>query len=138
MEDMYEQQKKCRTLILSTLLAALVSCTVFAESFTQDQIKEILSDFRSYDYGKDPAHKHTIGKIVRFIAGKPRLRSFTERKMIALLESDVTSLATKQFICQQLWIIGSDESVAVLGRMLLDPETVEMACYPFAAILPAR
>lgn len=122
-------RNKCRILIIFALLAALMSCTVFAESFTQDQIKEILSDFRSYDYGKDPAHKHTIGKIVRFIADKSWLRSFTERQMIALLESDGTSLATKQFICQQLWIIGSDESVAVLGRMLLDTKTVEMACY---------
>jgi HEAT repeat protein len=122
-------RNKCRILIISALLAALVSCSVFAESFTQDQIKEILSDFRSNDYGSDPAHKHTIGKIVRFIADKPRLRSFTERQMIALLESDAASFATQQFICQQLWIIGSDESVAVLGRMLLETETVEMACY---------
>ena len=121
----------CRNLIISALLGALVSCAAFAESFTQDQIKEILSDFRSYDYGKDPTHTHTINKIVQFLCDddKPQLRSFTEKQMIALLESDATSRATKQFICQQLWIIGSDESLPVLEKMLLDRETAEMACY---------
>ena len=118
----------CRKLIVSALLGALVCCAAFAESFTRGQIKEILSDFRSYDYGKDPTPTHTINKIVQFIYGKPPLRSFTEKQMIALLESDATFRA-KQFVCQQLWIIGSDESAPVLEKMLLDATTAEMACY---------
>lgn len=118
----------CRKLIVSALLGALVSCVSFAESFSQDQIREVLLNFRSYDYGKDPTPTHTVDKIVQFIADKPELRSFTEKQMIALLESDATFRA-KQFICQQLWIIGSDQSVPVLEKMLLDPKTAEIACY---------
>ena len=80
----------CRSIIVSVLLCALMACASFAESFTQEQIKEILSDFRSYDYGKDPTPTHTINKIVQFVSDKPQLRSFTEEQMIALLESDAT------------------------------------------------
>lgn len=119
----------CLNFIVSVLLGALVSCAAFAESFTQDQIKEILSDFGSYDHGKDLTSTHAIDRIVQFIVDEPRLRLFAERQMVTLLESEASSRATKQSICQQLWIIGSDESIPVLKKMLLDTETAEMACY---------
>ncbi len=129
MERNMNSRNMCRNLTVSVLLVALVSCAAFGESFTQSQIKEVLSDFGSYDYGKDPTLTHVIDKIVQFIGDKPRLRLSTEKQMVTLLESKVASRATKQFVCQQLWIIGSDESIPVLGRMLLDTETAEMACY---------
>lgn len=108
-----------RVLVYAGLISALTACAASASSFTQDQIKEALSELRAYDYGKDPTLKHTVSQIVQFVHGKSALRSFTEEWMAALLESNDLSRAAKQFICQQLWIIGSDASIPVLEKLSL-------------------
>lgn len=118
-------------MIVCALLATLVSGTAFAESFSQNQIKSAFTELQSYDLGMDPTPVHTIHEILRFLGAgdKPQLRSFTEKHMILLLESNETSYAAKLFICQQLYAMGSDACNPVLGKMLLSAETTEMACY---------
>jgi len=111
------------------LLGTLMSWAALAESFTQDQIREVFLQLEFYDYGKDPTPTHIMAGIVQFVGDKPALRSFTERQMMALLGSEGASDAAKQFICRQLWIMGTDESLPVLEKMLWDPNTAEMACY---------
>jgi len=99
-----------------------------AQSFTADQIKDVIKQFGTYDYASDPTPTNTIENILRFIGDKPQLRAVTEEQMIALLESDAT-IRAKQFVCHQLWIIATDKSVAILEKMLLEENTAEMACY---------
>ncbi len=111
------------------LLVLMTPCAVYAASFTQEHIQKTMSELGAYDYGEDPTPKHTVTQIIQFVNDKPPLRLFTEEQMIALLQSDTISLAAEQFICQQLWIIGSDASMPVLEKMLRDAKTVEMACH---------
>ncbi len=67
-------------------------------------------------------------ELVRKSHTHPEMKQQLERQMIALLESDATAEA-KQFICRQLWIIGSEACVPVLRKMLVDEQTTDMACY---------
>ncbi len=117
---------KCALVIV--ILGVFVTSPALAQSFTADQIKDVIKQFGAYDYAGDPTPTNTIENIVRFIQDKPQLRAVTERQMIALLESDAT-IRAKQFVCHQLWIIATDKSVAVLEKMLLEIDTAEMACY---------
>jgi len=114
--------------LIIAVLCVSVTSLALSETFTADQIGDVIKQFKTYDYPGDPRPTHTIENIIRFIQDKPQLRAVTERQMIALLESDATVRA-KQSICHQLWIIATDASLAVLEQMLLDQETAEMACY---------
>ena len=114
--------------LVIVILGVFVTSPVLAQSFTADQIKDVIKQFGAYDYASDPTPTNTIENIIRFIGDKPQLRAVTEQQIIALLESDAT-IRAKQFVCHQLWIIATDKSVAVLEKMLLEIDTAEMACY---------
>ena len=115
-------------IIAVALLCVFLTSSVSAQSFTAEEIADTLKQFRTYEYSADPTPTDTIENIVRFIGDKPQLRAVAEQQMIALLESDAT-IAAKQFICHQLWIIATDKSVPTLEKMLLEKDTAEMACY---------
>ncbi|MHC4741367.1 MAG: HEAT repeat domain-containing protein [Planctomycetota bacterium] len=114
--------------IAVALLCAVLISSASARSFTAEEITNTLRQFRTYDYPADPTPTETIENIVRFVGDKPELRAVVEKQMLALLESDAT-IRAKQFICHQLWIIATDNSVPTLQKMLLDKATAEMACY---------
>ena len=69
-----------------------------------------------------------IETIVQQTYQQPELRIYLERQMVEVLKSNAP-WDVKQFICQQLWIIGTDESAPALAGMLISDRTVEMACY---------
>ncbi len=117
---------KCAFVIV--ILCVFVTSPALAQSFTAEEIKDVIKQFGTYDYASDPTSTNTIENILRFIGDKPQLRAVTEQQMIALLESGATVRA-KQFVCHQLWIIATDKSVAILEKMLLEKDTAEMACY---------
>ncbi|MCD6394020.1 MAG: HEAT repeat domain-containing protein, partial [Planctomycetes bacterium] len=120
--------KSSKTLLFFALAYVFITSASFSQSFTPDEIKDVIKAFGKYNYAGDPTPTHTIDNIIRYVGDKPQLRALTEQQMIALLESDATFRA-KQFVCHQLWIIGTDRSVPTLEKMLLNKDTAEIACY---------
>ena len=86
-----------------------------------------------YEYGESREALTDIGKIVKIAYGSNELRTVVEKRFIIFLKSDAT-LASKQFICRKLSIIGSKSSVSTLSKMLKGEETFDMALFALARI----
>lgn len=95
-----------------------------------EQIEQTVAAIRGYDYEQPRTALVAVEKLIRETYGNRELRERIEKELAKVLESDV-SLACKQFICRQLWIIGTDISAPALEKTLLDPDThvAEAACY---------
>lgn len=71
-----------------------------------------------------------VENLIKETHGNSELRKRIEGELARVLAADV-SVACKQFVCRQLWIMGTDVSAPALEKMLLDPDThvAEAACY---------
>jgi HEAT repeat protein len=94
------------------------------------EIKQAVAAVRDFDYGKPRLALMTVEKLINDTHGKSALRAQIEQELAAVLGSDV-SVACKQWVCRQLWRIGTEASVPALEKMLADsdPHVVEAACY---------
>lgn len=98
-----------------------------------DEIAAALAPLRTYDYGQSRAVPDALDRLVRESHGQPVPRAQLESALVTLLEADL-SLAAQQEICRRLAIIGTDQSVPALARMLAhkDGRVAEAACYALA------
>lgn len=99
---------------------------------TPTLIKDIAS-LRNFDYGMGREALTNIQDFLRNHNDNKEVLFRTEQRMLDVLRADGT-LAGKQFICEQLRIIGGPESVTVLNAMLSDEETSDMARYALEKI----
>jgi hypothetical protein len=118
-----------RTTLLLTLALATAAVRLGLAAPTKAEIEQAVAATRSCDWGQSEKPLRAVEKLARETHGNAELRGHLERQLAKLLESD-PPFACKQFVCRQLWIIGTDRSVPALGKMLLDPDEriVEMAC----------
>ena len=96
-------------------------------------LEEKLSKAATYDYGQSREVLTEIGDTVKASYEKPEELKQIEAQFDKFLTSDAT-LAGKQFICRQLSIIGTGQSVPVLSEMLLKADTSDMARYALERI----
>ncbi|MBE0537508.1 MAG: ThuA domain-containing protein [Phycisphaerae bacterium] len=97
-----------------------------------EALKDILTEVSAYDYGKSREALTQLSDFIRGIEGTDHLR-IVEKQLLEFLQSQAT-LASKQFVCSNLSIIGSELSAQVLAGMLVDPETSDMARYALERI----
>jgi type 1 glutamine amidotransferase/HEAT repeat protein len=83
---------------------------------------------KTYTFDDDGAFLEDIAIAVRAAINDPAKRSAMEAKLIALLAPE-TPLACKTFVCRQLRLIGTDQSVDVLASMLRDEKLSDLARY---------
>jgi HEAT repeat protein len=95
-----------------------------------DEIATALAPLRTYDYGQSRAVPDTLDRLVRESHGEVSVRARLESELVGLLEAEL-SLAARQEICRRLAIIGTDQSVPALARLLVSKDTriTEAACY---------
>ena len=98
---------------------------------TKADIGKAVAAILDYDIGKPHAPVAEVERLVLAAHGKPDLRQHLEAQFIRALEGKATDEA-RLFICQQLWRIGSEASVPVLQKMLLDEKTAHAACWGLA------
>jgi HEAT repeat protein len=119
-------------LTLKSAWALLLACQLVhpagAEPFSKADADRTLADLKNYAYEADATPLRTLESMVRYSLKEIVFRNYLEEQMARFLQTEAT-LAAKQFICQQLWIIGSDLSLPVLQTLLADPKTAEIACY---------
>jgi HEAT repeat protein/type 1 glutamine amidotransferase len=98
------------------------------KNYKQPNIDEILSSISAYNYGQSRETLIEIEKIVKYSLTNSSGRQLLSKKFAEYLGTQA-SLASKQFICEQLSIIGDVNCVGALGKMLTDADTSDMARY---------
>jgi HEAT repeat protein/type 1 glutamine amidotransferase len=96
-------------------------------------LKKILKEVAGYDYGKDEQILSQLRDYVRSHRDYPEAKMACEIQLANFLNTKAT-LAAKLEVCRHLREIGSSASVPVLGKMLLHPETSDMARYALEKI----
>lgn len=91
-----------------------------------------LSAITTYTFGDSREPLSFVSDMVAASTNDTEARRNLERQFVTVLHSDNATLECKDFVCRQLWVIGSDISVPPLGKMLLNPDTADMARYALA------
>jgi type 1 glutamine amidotransferase len=98
------------------------------------KLDSILGNVVKYDYGQSRETLTDLADFVRKSYPYIKLRREVEQKLIGALINKDATFAAKQFICRQLRLIGSDISVPILAKMLVDDKTSDIARYALEPI----
>jgi HEAT repeat protein len=93
----------------------------------------LLAELASFEYGADDGALFALRSYVRSHRNDPGAMEACETAFLAFLEGEAVS-AGKQAVCRELGLIGTDRSVPVLERMLIDEGTSDMARYGLEGI----
>jgi type 1 glutamine amidotransferase len=97
------------------------------------ELQELLGKVKTYDWGQSRLPLTEVSDIVKKAYGDKAELAKIEKALLGVLESDATR-AGKQFVCRQLSIIGTEQSVPTLAKMLQGQETSDMARYALERI----
>jgi HEAT repeat protein len=97
------------------------------------ELNDLLSRISSYEYGQSRTALFELGDWVRDSARTPSMSQAAETRFLDFLKSSAT-LASKDYICRQLSLIGTGASVPQLTAMLANPKTADMARYALERI----
>jgi HEAT repeat protein len=103
------------------------------KNYRPASLDELLEVIASYEFGQSRENLTRLGDIVRDSYESEKQRKDIEKRFLKFLRSDAT-LASKQFICKKLSIIGTEEAVPTLSAMLTKPATSDMARYALEQI----
>jgi HEAT repeat protein len=133
---------KCANLgIVALTLFLLSSFSIFASQSrvqttqrpASPALDKILKKLASYEYGQEESVLWKLRDHVHANKNSPEARRVCEEQLVAFLDSKA-SLAAKMTVCRHLRLIGSEKSVPILQKMLLDEETTDMARYALEKI----
>ena len=112
------------------ILMFAIICTVFMVSCGEQEVEldSALQEIVNYKFGDNREKLTKVTDLVMASYGYPSVRLLLEKQFAQILSSDAT-LECKDFICRQLYIVGTDISVPVLANMLTDEKTSDMARY---------
>jgi len=92
------------------------------------RLDRMLGGMKGYKYGDESGDVANFRTTMESAYGNRDLQRLAEKRFIAYLQTDA-SYQAKQMVCRELRKIGSGECVAVLGKMLVDPEFSDMGRY---------
>ena len=87
----------------------------------------------TYDWGQSRVPLTELSEYIRSMHGNAAELKNIEKALLGVLDSDAKR-AGKQFVCRELSIIGTEQSVPTLTKMLVDEETSDMARYALERI----
>ncbi|MEX2016155.1 MAG: HEAT repeat domain-containing protein [Candidatus Hydrogenedentales bacterium] len=132
---------------MNTLRAVLLACVVagagcahYGERVSVDPLPDgqhlALEAVAAYEFGDSREPLTAVEDLVKqsLSADDEAAQARLAAHLAAMLESDAVTLDAKQFICRQLWLIGSEENVAAIAPLLYDPATANMARYALERI----
>ncbi|MHC4586106.1 MAG: ThuA domain-containing protein [Planctomycetota bacterium] len=96
-------------------------------------LQELLAKVKTYDWGQSRLALTEVSDIIKKAHSSPAELKKIEKSLLGVLTSASTR-AGKQFVCRELSIIGTGQSVSALGNMLMDEETSDMARYALERI----
>ena len=113
------------------LLLIVIFCAVCITSCEISKVK-LDTEFQAivtYNFGDSREPLNVVEDIVRSSYGEAAERLRLEKQFIEIIRSENATLACKDFVCRQLWRIGTKDSVPALEKMLVDEKTSDMARY---------
>jgi hypothetical protein len=97
------------------------------------KLNELLEQVKTYDWGQSRLALTEVSDIIKAAFGSPAELKEIEKSLISVLESDA-KYAGKQYVCRELSIIGTGQSVPALAKMLTNDEYSDMARYALERI----
>ncbi len=97
------------------------------------EMEQLLAQVKAYDFGDSREALTKLSDTIRQAYGKADELKAIEKALLTVLESDA-KYAGKQYVCRELSIIGTDQSVPVLAPMLTDEKLSDMARYALERI----
>jgi len=97
------------------------------------ELQELLQKVKTYDWGQSRLALTEVSEAVKKAHGNKAELAKVEKALLGVLDSDAKR-AGKQFVCRELSIIGTEQSVPTLAKMLVDEETSDMARYALERI----
>jgi len=97
------------------------------------ELQELLGKVKTYDWGQSRLPLTEVSEIIKKAYGNKAELAKIEKALLGVLESDATR-AGKQYVCRELSIIGTEQSVPTLAKMLTGQETSDMARYALERI----
>jgi HEAT repeat protein len=122
--------KNLKTIVV---LLIILSFSFVSAQDNLSKMENLLEQIKSYEYGQSRENLTSLNDLLRVIGNSDEEQIKAEKLMIDFLESDAT-LPAKQFVCENLSIYGSEQSVSVLEEMLSDPKTASMALFALERI----
>ena len=126
MNDTTAHRLKKLDILLAVGLVCMVSLQVHAAK--SPALDPAVQKIVGYSFGESREALNVVADMVKSSLDKPAQCLELEKQFVAVLESDATYDA-KDFVCRQLWIMGTKESVRTLAKMLPDREMSDMARY---------
>ena len=80
-----------------------------------------------YEAGQDQKALLAMNWVVINAMNDPNQRAATAARLARVLRASTTTGAARQFICAQLYRIGTEAEVSAVAPMLLDPATTDTA-----------
>ncbi|MHC4338322.1 MAG: ThuA domain-containing protein, partial [Planctomycetota bacterium] len=103
------------------------------KDYRPPSLDDILAKVLTYNYGQSREPLTELTDMIRNAYDSPEELRIIEGRLAGVVRLRGT-LACKQFICRQLSIIGTKESVPVLAKMLTNSGTSDMARYALERI----
>ena len=97
------------------------------------ELQELLGKVKTYDWGQSRLALTEVSEAVKKAHGNKGQLAKVEKALLGVLDSDAKR-AGKQFVCRELSIIGTEQSVPTLAKMLVGEETSDMARYALERI----
>jgi HEAT repeat protein len=119
--------------LLATAALAQAAVPIPQEGSAASEVAAILAEISSYDYGDSREPLSRLRRLVQANLDTELARGAIEQAMIEFLGSDAT-FAGKQFVCEQLSIVGSGASVPVLTGMLAGEPLADIALFALQRI----
>jgi HEAT repeat protein len=98
---------------------------------------QALAALATYDAGSSRATLLEIDRAVAASLRDPAARPPLEQRLITALEHPLSAIA-REYLCQQLRLIGSPTAVPALAALLADPKTSHVARIALEALPPAE
>lgn len=108
------------------VMAAVLAAPVHAQDMPD--LDAVVAQVADYQFGESTAALNQIEEIIRQTQNAPEKRVELERKLAQILDGGAGDDA-KQFVCRQLYVIGSPVSVPALAKLLVDEDLSHMARY---------
>jgi HEAT repeat protein len=117
-------------------MAGAVIC-VAATAYAQDQavsLDQAFKDAAVYQFGGSRLSLTVISDAVRDSYGKADARKDLVNRLVALVESPIATVAGKDFACRELSMVGGEEVVPAVAKLLGSKDTANLARYALERI----
>ena len=116
------------TSIVISVFLFHVHLLVTVEAAVKESILKTIESVQVSGYGQGYKHQHELERLINESHKDSDMRTFLEDQILSALQSENTTLAAKNFFCLKLAYSGSEASIPILGQLLLDNTTTEIAC----------